>query len=201
MRRILCLLLSLTLVFLVACGTNNGGDTTNNGQNGGMSDSGNNGSSAIDGMTGDNMGNGTDNGGMSGIGMDGNGTGLPFADGASVMINDKLYMLTGEVLRTDELGTQILATSGEIESGMPSVNGEGFGIGKNTKVYQIKNNETNDAVAVEIEGVYYRATLHDTNNSGSSMARNGTNNSGASKSMSGASENGNSSMPFGIGMN
>ncbi len=200
MRRFLCLLLSLTLVFLVACGTNNGGGTTTNGQNGGMSDSGNNGGSSMNGMSGDSMGNGADNGGMSGIGMDGNGTGLPFVDGASVMINDQVYMLTGEVLRTDELGTQILATSGEIMSGLPSVNGEGYGIGKNTKVYQIKNNETNDAVAVEIEGVYYRATLHDTENSGSSMARSGMGN-GASKGTSGASGNDNSSMPFGIGMN
>ncbi len=177
MKRILCMILSLMLVFLVACGSNNGtasGDMQNGGNNGR-----NDGSSMND-MAGNGMGNAADNNGSNGmnssIGLGDSGTVLPFSDGASVMINDKVYMLTGEIIRTDELGTQILATSGENTSGMPSANGEGYGISRNTKVYQIKNNETNDSVAVEIEGVYYRATLHETNSKiGDNAAKNGSN--------------------------
>ena len=86
-------------------------------------------------------------------------TNLPFDDGASVMLDGKLYRLTGEVIRTDELGPQVLSTTDKV-TGIPSKNGEAFGLERETKIYQIKNNTANDAVAVEIGGMYYRANLH-----------------------------------------
>ena len=90
---------------------------------------------------------------------------LPYEENASIMISGKLYMLTGETVRTDELGPQLISVSDEV-TGDPKNDGEAFGIPKETKIYQIKNNTTNDAVAVEIEGTYYRATVKQETSSG-----------------------------------
>jgi len=87
-------------------------------------------------------------------------TDLPFDKNASVMVSGKRYRLTEEVLRTDELGPQIVTVS-NVVLGDPTADGDGFGVKEGTKIYSIKNNTAMDAVAVEVEGTLYRAILHE----------------------------------------
>jgi len=184
MRKILIVVLVLVMVLsLTACGrgssssttTNNGGTTTGSG----MGSTG----SGVGGSVGNAIGNAIDDVMDNAMDM----TDLPFDKGASFMLGGKLYMLTGEVLRTDELDTQVLSITDRV-TGVPSNEGEAYGFDKDTKIFRIKNNQTNDAVAVEIEGVYYRATLHeeDSNSNAGASSASTTKASSGSTSANGA---------------
>jgi len=181
MQRVFCVLLSVVLLLsLAACGrSETSSQTTTGGVSGGST--GSTGIGNVIGDTANNAGNAVNDALNGALDM----TDLPFENGASVMLNGKLYRLTGEMIRTDELGPQILSTTDKV-TGVPANNGEGFGLEKETKVYQIRNNEANDAVAVEIQGMYYRANLHEEDTSGNSNGMGNTGSSSASGAMTSA---------------
>lgn len=75
---------------------------------------------------------------------------------AHVRFNDADYHVSKEEqLRRDEIGKQLLIIRNTVDT--PENDGDAVGLPKGTRIYAIKDNTDYSAVAVEIDGMFYRA--------------------------------------------
>ncbi|MBE6929513.1 MAG: hypothetical protein E7463_04470 [Ruminococcaceae bacterium] len=165
---------------LAACGGNRNTQTTTTGtttasstSTAATSDTGMTGSgtSAIDGIihgsTSGDVRPGTGSSGMtgSGSGVVPGGSGVAGSsdmagevdlDRATVRFNGADYRISrDEQLRRDELGIQLLIVQRVVDT--PERDGDAIGLPEGTRVHAIKDNKDYSALAVELDGMFYRA--------------------------------------------
>ena len=76
-----------------------------------------------------------------------------------VAVNNTLYNLTVDTVTPDNIGTQLGEVKREAEV-MPKANEEANSTPVGSKLFEVKGIDPSEAIAVEINGTYQKATLN-----------------------------------------